>query len=825
MNTIKIIQVKSSNIFFKILILVVFLFQNQLFSQDSISTADSLKVMLSKDFKKEEKKVTKSQQFFIDNQNSKKQRKILSEINEEIQNANLILKRGIDYKNFTSELKAVSELQKKAFDDVLKSNKNTQSVRNLTLTAIWLDEILLRTEVQMKKIKKNSDELSKSQTKLDSLIISDVLYISPNDEQAKKLYLKRFDQVTQDVESLNDRFKKALDSINALEINADQFKFSLQDNIITTDKLRNEIQSEPFYTNKSLFDKKQNPNVFSETFGLSFAKEFALLIFYISNHFSLIVLIVLVVIGIASYLKILKRKYKQAGFYDDFKYPIQIFKHPIVTAIIIAITVVQFFFPSPPFAFLSILWTILLFCLARFFRKINSKTEKRVWRIFGAITLFSFFLNNILQPSVTEVILLVIMALATMLASVYFAFKHPEEFSFPMIHVLKGVAIMELIGVILLVFLGNYNLGKVMVTNGVFIIFLSHLLLVTIYRILDIIKFSDYLKEPEDDQEVEINLNSYESHEIGGVKLLILILGLFVLIFRNSFWYQSLIGPFTQSLSEEQKIGSFSFSYGNIILFFVVIFVSSFISKIVSFLSTGSRGTDASTKNQIGSWMLLIRIAIMSIGVLLAFVVSGFPIDKITIILSALGVGIGLGLQTLTNNLVSGLIIAFEKPINIGDIIEVGGQLGKMKSIGIRSSVITTFDGADVIIPNGELLNQNLTNWTLGSSKRRFEIKLGVAYGTDLEKAKQILQDILLSNEDILKSPEPMIWVMNFGDSSIDFSIKFWVIHFGVGNDVLSDVLISIDKKFKENNIEIPFPQRDLHIKGDTNVMSQEKTK
>jgi potassium efflux system protein len=104
--------------------------------------------------------------------------------------------------------------------------------------------------------------------------------------------------------------------------------------------------------------------------------------------------------------------------------------------------------------------------------------------------------------------------------------------------------------------------------------------------------------------------------------------------------------------------------------------------------------------------------------------------DRFTIIISASGVGIGFGLQTLVNNLVSGIIIAFEKPVNLDDIIEIGGQTGQMKSIGIRSSIITTFDGANVIIPNGDLLSQHMTNWTMGSTRRRYEINVGVAYGT-----------------------------------------------------------------------------------------------
>lgn len=128
-----------------------------------------------------------------------------------------------------------------------------------------------------------------------------------------------------------------------------------------------------------------------------------------------------------------------------------------------------------------------------------------------------------------------------------------------------------------------------------------------------------------------------------------------------------------------------------------------------------------------GSWLLLVRIVIISIALFLAFASAGTQMDKIAILFSALSVGIGFGLQTLVNNLVSGLIIAFEKPVNVGDDVDINGQSGIMKSIGFRSSVISTYDGSDIIIPNGDLLNAHLINWTLGETKRRVEVLIGNA--------------------------------------------------------------------------------------------------
>ena len=275
----------------------------------------------------------------------------------------------------------------------------------------------------------------------------------------------------------------------------------------------------------------------------------------------------------------------------------------------------------------------------------------------------------------------------------------------------------------------------------------------------------------------------------------------------------------SEALTDTQTIGAFSFTYKSIIIFFGILILSAIISKIVSFLASDHMVVQGKSKpGGLGSWMLLIRITIITLGVLLAFVSAGIPMDKFAIILGALSVGIGFGLQTLINNLVSGVIIAFEKPINVGDIVEITGQVGKMKSIGIRSSVVTTWDGADVIIPNGDLLNQHLVNWTLGSSRRRFTLLLGVAYGTDLEKTRQLLLDLMSNDSRILKYPAPIVLANEFSNSSIDLSLKFWVGHFSIGFDVKSDLILAIDVLFKEHGITIPFPQQDVYIHSKTEI-------
>ncbi len=197
----------------------------------------------------------------------------------------------------------------------------------------------------------------------------------------------------------------------------------------------------------------------------------------------------------------------------------------------------------------------------------------------------------------------------------------------------------------------------------------------------------------------------------------------------------------------------------------------------------------------------------------LAFAASGIPLDKITIILGALSVGIGLGLQGLVNNLVSGLIIAFENTVKVGDLIEIEGRPGVMKSIGFRSSVVSMFEGSTVIIPNGELISKQLTNWTTGKG-RKLTVIIGVSYGTELEKALRLLREIISEDSRIRMYPAPRVVPMDFADSRIDIEVTFWVNNYLDYPFVKGELISKANELFKQNDIRIPFPQRDLHVKS-----------
>ena len=205
------------------------------------------------------------------------------------------------------------------------------------------------------------------------------------------------------------------------------------------------------------------------------------------------------------------------------------------------------------------------------------------------------------------------------------------------------------------------------------------------------------------------------------------------------------------------------------------------------------------------------------IAILAGLSAAGFNFSNIAIIAGALSVGIGFGLQNIVNNFVSGLILLFERPIRKGDWIEVGGTEGYVKDIHIRSTKIQTFDRSDVIVPNSELISNQVTNWVLSNKTGRAIIPVGVAYGTDTEKVRDILLSIAEENSDVAKvgsMPKPKVLFREFGDSSLNFELRVFLHNVDSRLGVISDINFAIDKAFKEEGIEIPFPQRDLHVKS-----------
>jgi len=210
----------------------------------------------------------------------------------------------------------------------------------------------------------------------------------------------------------------------------------------------------------------------------------------------------------------------------------------------------------------------------------------------------------------------------------------------------------------------------------------------------------------------------------------------------------------------------------------------------------------------------LVHYAIVTLGFLMALHVLGFGLTNLTILGGALGVGIGFGLQAIVNNFASGLILLFERPIKVGDTIEINGQMGEVRNLGLRATVIRTYDSAEIVVPNSDLITGQLTNWTLEERRIRLKLPVGVAYGSDVARVMGLLMSCANENMLVLKDPSPRVLFLSFGASSLDFELRIWIGEFTDRRKVQSDLNEAIDLKFRKAGIEIPFPQQDLYLRS-----------
>jgi small-conductance mechanosensitive channel len=285
--------------------------------------------------------------------------------------------------------------------------------------------------------------------------------------------------------------------------------------------------------------------------------------------------------------------------------------------------------------------------------------------------------------------------------------------------------------------------------------------------------------------------------------------------------YDDLPGAIVGLLSLGFNLGSQRISLGLVIIAAGILYVSFFASWIIQKLLTDQvlarRRVEAGVQVAIAK---LVHYVLIFIGFVVALLALGFEFTKLTIILSALGVGIGFGLQGIVNNFVSGLILLFERPVRVGDYIEfssntaLSSNWAEIKKIGLRATTVQTFDQADVIIPNADLVANQVINWTLSNRLVRLIIPVGVAYGSDISLVMETLMASAKQNSDVAEEPAPQVLFLNFGESSLEFELRVWVLDADNRLVVSSAIHQEIDRRFREAKIEIAFPQRDLHLRS-----------
>jgi len=747
-----------------------------------------------------------------------RQNKILKRIKEKSDIGRALLQQGFDSIAINWELRGIQDWNEIASKGVFETDAKFILKANLNVSSIIFRELLTRTEKIQNKLLLYRTELENVQSEIDSLVIIEALYQIPSDTIEARAYLLKASMFVEEAIGITDQTKNVLNKIQKQELLTSVLKFDLEDKLLKSESIQVEqLETDDLKDFENFTTFLGTQKSIQDIINFSGTKVLLATGFYLLNHLGLMFLMILFLLAMTFYIKTLK-KHLTSKVSENSVVEYYALKYPFYTSFVVITVVFQYLFGNPPFSFYAGLWGISFILLIFITRKNFDKVWHRWFLGLGVLYFTAYYDNMILLQHTADKFFVLILAVLSIVMGVLGLIKIKK--SDRKLNFIKGFLIFFLVMEFLSLFLNlfdYYSASKRAAIAGILGVVLIILIRTTLEILYRMFNLSLEVYKKSDDSNFIINLERFNSPTpkyytiVGFVGWLYMFVHFFYIL-------QIIVQPVKNFFSEERSIGNFVFTFEGIALFVSIIFISTALSKVLSYLLADSYIIKERTRGkkgiELGSWILLLRIGIISLGLLIAFASAGIALDRITIIISALSVGIGFGMQTLINNLVSGIIIAFEKPISVGDVIEVAGKTGRMKSIGIRSSMVTTWDGSDVVIPNGDLLNQHLTNWTLGNSNARFEIIVGVAYGTNLEYVHRLIIDLLHFNDEILKYPQPLVVFREFGNSSIDMSIKFWVGDYTKGIIVKSELIIAIDMLFKEKNIVIPFPQQDVYVKS-----------
>jgi small-conductance mechanosensitive channel len=725
------------------------------------------------------------------------------------------LENGLDTAGLTTELNKIKYWYDITSDGVFTNTGTMQTHANLETSYKIMRELLTR----MTERKSSLDEYYKTlvglRNTIDSLYTEDILYEFSSDSAVLMRYAERLAVVLQEIQPIDSSLKKTLISISDMQPTVNRMVNRLSSSIEQIGAFQKEIASTQFHRETSnLGGPVKYVRRFGEIINFSLSKGWLSLFFYVRNEIGKIVLLLVLIIACTIFLANLKRALAKQNLLHKNSREQSVLKYPFLSALVVVLNAFQFAFIDPPFVFTALIWILSGISLTIILKNVVAKYWMLAWLALFFLFLVACFDGLILQASRPERWMMLALSVAGIVCGSTIILRgHRNEIKEKSFIYFIGLVVIMQITSILNNSYGRYNLAKTCLTAGFYSVVLAILFFWTLQFIDQALAQAARVYNKPDKK-----LFTFNFERAGGkapaIFYVLLFAGWFVLFARNFYAYKLISVPIKNFFIQKRTIGEFSFSIGNVFEFFLILYISGLISRVISFFASGKplEHNVTDRKGGIGSWLLIVRISVIIIGVLVAFAAVGIPMDRLTIILSALSVGIGFGLQNLVNNLVSGLIISVEKPVNVGDLVEISGQSGRVKSIGFRSSILTTAAGADVVIPNGEVLNQHLVNWTRESASRSIDVPVGVAYGTNLDHAIKILEDIPAKDERILLVPKPNVVIRQFNSSSIDMQLSFWVKNITDTAEVKSDILLAIDRAFKENSIKIPLPQQELHI-------------
>ncbi len=630
-----------------------------------------------------------------------------------------------------------------------------------------------------------------------------------------------------DLNAINDTITGKIQLVMLQLERTTETSINIDERLSTVEAIVNEIENTLLNTkgpalHKVLFNRNKDEKILGSIIA-NLKRNMLPVQDYISNNkfrFLIILFIFVFIYGILVFIKqntdLVPREEDQ---YFLINKALKLLSHPLPTSIFISLIITRLISPLAPQDYYKIIFVVTLIPLMILIpRLLDKKLNKYVYGI-GIIFLMANLVDLTLYGFILNNLFLILLAIALVFGLIDFSRNKRtslifmQKFTRGFLNGFIFLSIFILSLTIISTFFGYYVFEEFIINAFIWVyfsIFLFYTANIILAGFVDLLILSKYMQKINVFKKFATDISLWF---IKTLNILTMLLWAYVAagLFKIDRFFESV---FQRIWDFGITTGNIDFSVGNLVIFIVTIWISFLIAKILRLVLEEDVLNKLKLERGVPRAIsILAKYLVVIFGFFIAVAAAGMQLDKLAFIFGALGVGIGFGLQSIVNNFISGLILLFERPIHIGDAIGVGNLEGIVKSIGMRASVIQTFDRSEVIVPNGNLVSNEVINWTLSNKMRRLEIKVGVAYGSNIEQVLKILKECAESHELVLKDPPPYVWFTNFGDSSLDFRLLFFYPQYNGGMTVRTEVASAVDKALKKAKITIPFPQTDVHIK------------
>ncbi len=722
-----------------------------------------------------------------------------------IDHTNFLIKNQIDVTPIAIDLLSIDK-RLEGFKTRLESKGNQMNLRSINSSTILVKEVAEKLSEYQDNLSFYWKELLQSNKEVKKIIQDPILNQNITDSVLKE----QMEDILHEGKSLDSVQLHTISRVNLI-LNHVSISLLQADDIVSD-------MSYLFISKKSAMwgmEEKPlliaSPDIYHQSFldisGQTLQRSAKIISIYLTGKWKVMVICLLIFIFITAWCLSNLYKIKKSETASNSLAPVHLLKSKALLGCLMAFfTYMPFFFANPPMSFLHFVEFFRLLCLSFLIFPFLTAIAKRFFGLLIILWIYYALDDLLLESAFAERWILFIAALILIIICFKLLFNSKIIFQkLTPSSATKAVLIFSLAQVILSVILniaGRVTLAKIMGISAIQCLMLGFSLQIFCVMVLEAIylqseavsksRFSDFINF----KELQIKLKT--------VLWILASIIWMVSLLRNYTMYDVLLKESNTFFNEQRSLGNMIFTFKSVAVFFCILWLSSVISMAINFFFGNVTQQETGYKKRIGSMMLLIRLSIWTLGFLIAVAAAGIPLDRLSFMLGALGIGIGFGLQNIVNNLVSGIIIAFERPIQVGDIIEVGNMKGTVEEIGVRSSKMKNSEGADIIVPNGDLLSQHLINWTMQDNLKRIEFLMVVPYLKDFNKMKNIIQARLAENKMILQKPNPSVIIQSFTDKGIELKIMCWVPDLTKAGLVRSEVMADIYYSLFDVNIENP---------------------